>query len=236
MRTLHPVHASEKKVCEGKYRYFMDDRSTGQAEEWLITRLPNGTEVTRCDLSGGKAIDKLDVICQFARNEDNRPQWLRVRFETPKWSAASQYMFEDAVVKAVRRTDGEFGMQDRMDIADDYELDCYLALLHDFSVRGYPERAEGNEWSIPVFRPLIDSNDPRDLLEPDTVRHRTVPVAAEEFESTAGTFPAAQRFDTTLFGGEKVQCWFDEYGIPLRLYYPESKLDIVLVSYGRYSD
>lgn len=236
MRTLHAVHASEKKICEGKYRYFIDDRSTGQAEEWLITRLPNGTEVTRCDLSGGKAIGKFDIICQLTRNEEKRPHWLRIRFESQKQSAASQYNFEDAVVKAVRRTDGQFGMQDRMDIADDYEIDCYLALFHDFAIRGYPEQAEGEERSLPIFRPEIDVKDPRDLLEPDTIRHRTQPVAEEGFESSAGTFPKATRFDTVLFGGEKVQGWYDEYGIPLRLYYPESKLDVVLVSYGRYSD
>ncbi len=236
MRTLHPVHQSESKVCEGKYRYFMDDRSTGQAEEWLVTRLPNGHTVTRCDLTGGKATGQFDVICQLVRTREGRPHWLRLRFEGEDHAAASQYNFEDAVVKAVRRTDGQFGMQDRMDIADDYEIDCYLALFHDFAVRGYPERAEGNEWSLPIFRPDIDVKHPRDLLEPDTVRHRTVPVPSEEFESSAGTFPSATRFDTVMFGGVKVNGWYDEYGIPLRLYYPESKLDIVLVSYGRYSD
>jgi len=236
MRTLHEIHKTEVKICEGSYRYLKDGKPTGPLELWMISRLPDQSIAVRSDIDPGDDSDQPSSIGHLIRKPDGRPKWLRMRLMTKEFSAASQYNFQLAVVKSIRQTEGFPRMQDKLDIAENYELDYHPVISHDYVWRGYPERAKGKNWSVPVFSPALFAENPRDILAGRALRFNVTPKDPEMFESEAGTFSEARRFDVVLSDDTRAQVWYDEYGIPLRWYYPEKELDFLLVSYGRYTE
>lgn len=232
MRVLHEIHPDEAVVSRGQYRYLRGGLATGQIENWLITRLTDGTEVVRADVDGSAIPMGPNLLTHLHRSAMGRNQWLRLQYLKGDFVAAAQYNFEPAQVVIFRQTAGEYRRQGMIEIAEDYAVDYHPVIGHDYVWRGYPARAEGKALSIPVFSPdLWGLGD--EALDGRALRFMVTPLASEPCEVPAGRFEDALRFKILLSDGVLAMAWYDSMGVPLRWWYPEKGYDFVLAQYER---
>lgn len=232
MRVLHEVRAEETPVCAGEYRYMKGGKATGQVERWQVTRLPNGTEITRVEFAGRVAGGVTSLLTHLQRHPSGRAEWLRLRHEIPGFKAAAQYTFEDAIVKVARQAENHPRRQEIVEIASGYGVDYHPVIGHDYVWRGYPPHARGKPWSIPVFSPNLWS-EPADILEGRALRFSVRPMGAEDLSTALGDFEQVRTYEVIFNDGVKSLVWYDEFGVPLRWTYPEKGYDFVLVAYTR---
>jgi hypothetical protein len=232
VRLLHEVRPEEVLVCEGEYRYSRAGQPTGQAEQWQVTRLPNGSEITRVELTGKVDGGPFSLLTHLQRLPSGRPEWLRLRYEAGAAKAAAQYTFEDAVVRIARQAVNQPRQQELLEIATGYEVDYHPVVGHDYVWRAYPSHARGKPWSIPVFSPNLWAEG-RDVLTGRALRFYVKPMGAEDLSTPLGDFEGVRAFEVTFNDEVKSLAWFDEFGVPLRWAYPDKSYDFVLVSYSR---
>ncbi|MBN1429614.1 MAG: hypothetical protein JXB07_14690 [Anaerolineae bacterium] len=229
MRLLHDLQPDEKPVSQGIYHYLKDDVPTGQVEKWLITHLPNGTEIIRADVGDSES----SLLTHLRRQLDGKPEWLRLRYGTHSGvKAAAQYTFEEAVVRVARQAEGQPQRLDVVDIAISYQIDYHPVISHDYVWRGYPTHARGKPWSIPVFSPDLWTEGPEALFG-RALRFNVKPLGAEDIVTPVGKFEAVRSFEIILDDGTRALAWFDDFGIPLRWFYPDKAYDFVLAEYKR---
>ncbi|MCC6905519.1 MAG: hypothetical protein IT326_06715 [Anaerolineae bacterium] len=232
MRMLHDRHPAEQVICQGAYEYRTNGASTGHVEHWQATRLPSGAEVLRVDLDGRQSANGASLLAHLKRNPDGQPAWLRLHFEQGDQRAAAQYNFEGAEVHITRQAVGELRSQETLDIAEGYQIDFHPVIAHDFPWRGYPMHARGKRWSMAVFSPDLWLDTPQ-VMSGRALRYDIKPGEPETCETPAGVFEATRVFEVTLSDGVTATGWYDEFGIPLRWFYPQKDYDFVLVSYER---
>jgi len=230
VRLLHSIRSEEIPVCQGQYLCLIGGRRINQIELWRITRLPDGTEIVRADISreGGP-----DLLTHLQRGPSGRPEWLRVRYKHGSINAAAQYTFEDEVVRVARQLEGQPVRQEMMDIATGYEVDYPPVIGHDYVWRGYPDQAQGRVWAMPVFSPDLWGEE---IMGGRVLRFSVKPRGAERCETPAGLFEQASHFEVVLSDGVRAFSWFDERGIPLRWLYPDKGYDFVLAAYTKHSE
>jgi hypothetical protein len=232
VRLLHEVQSEEVLVCEGEYRYSQDGKPAGLAEQWQVTRLPKGKEVTRVELTGARDDQPFSLLTHLQRLPTGRPEWLRLRYEAGKVKAAAQYTFDDAVVRIARQAVGQPRRQELLEIATGYEVDYHPVVGHDYVWRAYPAHARGKPWSVPVFSPNLWA-DGGDVLMGRALRFHVRPMGAEDLSTPLGDFEQVRAFEVTFNDDVKSLAWFDEFGVPLRWAYPDKSYDFVLISYSR---
>ena len=230
MRMLHRVQETETLICRGAYQYLQHGQTTGSREQWMITRLSDGTEVVRADV-GGETSAAPTLLTHFHRRPDGRPDWLRVRYERAGFGAAAQYNFDEATIKTMSQADGQGRREGKVEIATDYQVDYHPVIAHDFVWRGYPERAEGGPWAIPIFTPDLWAFG-AEMLKGKPVRLRVKPLMPETITVPAGEFPSVHYYEVMMEDDLKALCWFNHGGIPLRWFYPNRGFDFVLTEYS----
>jgi len=232
MRLLHELRPDETLVCKGEYHYLKAGKPAGQTEQWQITRLPDGKEIVRADVSGANAGGPTHLLTHLQRDMDGRPEWLRMRWERSDNRAAAQYTFDEAGVKFARQSENHPRRQEVLDIAKGYAVDYHPVIGHDYAWRAYPAHARGKPWAVPVFCPDLWA-DGDEILGGRALRFNVTPRGAEDLTTTLGDFEQARFFDVTLNDQIRAQGWFDEFGVPLRWVYPDKGYDFVLVAYSR---
>ena len=153
MRLLHEITPDETLVAKGEYQYLVKGVPSGQRELWQISRLPDGSEIVRADISSTTSENSPNLLTHLLRDGDGNLQWLRIRYGKGELTAAAHYTFEEDVVKGFRQAEGELRRQDTIDIAIGYEIDFHTVIAHDYVWRGYPKHARGRETAIQVFSP-----------------------------------------------------------------------------------
>jgi hypothetical protein len=226
------VRAEEVLVCEGEYRYSEASKPTGQAEQWQVTRLPDGKEITRVELTGQVNGTPMSLLTHLQRLPTGRPEWLRLRYESGEVKAAAQYTFEDAVVRVARQAVNQPRRQETLEIATGYEIDYPPVVGHDYVWRAYPSHARGKSWSVPIFSPNLWAEG-GDVLEGRALRFNVKPMGAEDLSTALGDFEQVRAFEVTFNDNVRSLAWFDEFGVPLRWAYPDKSYDFVLVAYSR---
>jgi hypothetical protein len=229
---LHQVHPDEVVEAQGEFQYLRGGQPTGQMEHWMITRLPNGSQVVRAEIDGsGMTPSGPNLLTHLHRNAERKDHWLRLQYTKGDFCAAAQYNFEPAQVVIFRQMAGESRRQNMVEIADSYVVDYHPVIAHDYVWRGYPARAQGSAISIPVFSPDLWASDEA-VLDGRALRFTITPLAPEPLEVPAGKFQAL-RYKVILSDGVLAMGWFDEAGIPLRWWYPEKGYDFILTRYHR---
>lgn len=232
MRLLHEVRPEETLVCAGEYRYSKGSKPTGQIEHWQITRLPDGKEIIRVEVTGTSQDGPINLLTHLQRLPTGRPEWLRLRYDQAGVKAAAQYTFEEAVVKVVRQAEHHPRRQELVEIAVGYEVDYHPVVGHDYVWRAYPPHARGKPWSVPVFSPNLWATD-GDILEGRALRFNVTPMGVEDLSTPLGDFEQIRAYEVTFNDGVKSLVWYDEFGVPLRWTYPDKSYDFVLVAYTR---
>lgn len=229
MRLLHDLQPDEKPISQGEYHYLQGGNPTGQIEKWLVTRLPGDIEVVRADV-GGKTST---LLTHLRRLPSGDPEWLRLRYSSGgAIKAAAQYTFEEAVVRVARQAEGQTQRLDVVDIATGYQVDYHPVISHDYVWRGYPAHARGKAWSIPVFSPDLWAEG-NEALGGRALRFNIKPLEAEDVAVPLGKFEKVRAFEIKLNDGTQALAWYDDFGVPLRWFYPDKEYDFVLVEYKR---
>lgn len=231
MRVLHPVRPEEDLVARGAYRYFSADKPTGDIETWLITRLPDGTEITRSDIDGENGSGG-HLITHFRRNVDGSPEWLRIRYRKGNMNAAAQYTFEKASVRIARQISGYNRQIELLEIAANYVVEHPSMIAREYVWRGYPDDAEGEGRSIPVFSPDLWALG-GEALKGRALRYHISPLNDSPCATLSGEYAQTRHFSMTLNDGEEALVWYDAAGVPLRLIYPNQGFDFNLTVYQR---
>lgn len=232
MRVLHEVLPEEKLTCEGEYRYQRDGKPLGMAESFMITRLSNGNEVVRADISGQSEIGPTSLLTYMLRSPQGKPLWLRMRFDAPGVKAAAQYTFDDASVRIARQAENQLRRQESLDVANDYAINYHPVVGNEFVWRAYPKHARGKPWSVPVFSPDLWAEG-QEIMGGRSLRFSIKPLDPQDISTPAGDYKSVRVFEALLSDGVKVMAWYDDYGLPLRWAYPDKKLDYVLVKVVR---
>jgi hypothetical protein len=230
MRLLHEIIPDETLLYQGEYRYLRDNEPTGQIEAWQVSRLPDGAQVVRADISSQTGVNPVNLLTHLQRNPDGRPEWLRMRYERGDIVAAAQYTFEKAVVRVARQAEGYPRRQQVIDIAASYEVDYHCVIAHDYVWRGYPRHARGKPWAIPIISPDLWA-DGTSVLDGRVMRFNVKPLEEETCTVPAGSFENVRHFEIMLDEGVRATAWYDEFGVPLRWYYPDKDYDFVLAVY-----
>jgi hypothetical protein len=105
-------------------------------------------------------------------------------------------------------------------------------VAHDYVWRGYPAHARGKKWAIQVFSPDLWAEDDEVLIG-RALRFTVTPLDPEPCVTPLGEIESSRPYEIILSDEVKAMAWFDEFGIPLRWYYPEKAYDFVLSSYTR---
>jgi hypothetical protein len=201
-------------------------------ELFMITRLPNGNEVVRADISGKSEVGPTSLLTYMQRTSQGKPLWLRMRFDASGVKAAAQYTFEDASVRIARQSDNQLRRQESLDVANDYTVNYHPVVGNEFLWRAYPKHARGKPWSVPVFSPDLWAEG-QDIMGGRSLRFSVRPMEVEDLSIPAGDYDKVRVFEAILSDGIRVLAWYDEFGIPLRWAYPDKQLDYVLVRYDR---
>nr|MBN1229742.1 hypothetical protein [Anaerolineae bacterium] len=229
MRVLHPVQPQEMLICRGTYSYHVSGQATGDVETWLITQLPDGTQIVRADIDGSRGSGS-NLVTQMRRYPDGKPEWLRIRYRRGGINAAAQYSFEEAGVRVARQAEGYSRRVKLVEIAADYVVDYHPVIAHDYVWRGYPDNAGGEGRSIPVFSPDLWAAG-ENILQGRALRFHIMPQARSRCVTPARTVPEAQHYAITMNDGTEALAWFDSEGIPVRWTYPAKQLDFLLTEY-----
>jgi hypothetical protein len=231
VRVLHPVQPDEKLVCRGRYQYFADGRPTGDVEVWLVTALPDGSQIVRADIDGAQG-STASLVSHLHRHPDGRPEWLRIRYRRGGTNAAAQYTFEEASVRMARLVEGYPRSIELLEIAANYVLDYHPVIAHDYVWRGYPANAGGEGRSIPVFSPDLWAEGDA-MLKGRALRVHVRPLIGAPCATLVGEFTETRHFAITMNDGVEALAWYDEQGTPLRWVYPGRGYDFNLADYQR---
>jgi len=232
MRMLHEVHRSERLLQRGRYQYLISGQTGGYFEEFVITRLPNGQEVTRSEVNGLETHGGRLLLIHLVREPDGKPAWLRMRYGDGVLDSAAQYTFKKANIRIARQRHGYPVRQEVVDIATNYEVDYHAVIGMDYVWRGYPPTGMGEDLAIPVFSPDLWA-EADDRMTGRSFRYHVHPRGYEDCVIPAGRFEHAQTYEIMLSDGVRVEAWYDEMGLPLRWYYPDKGYDFMLETLER---
>jgi hypothetical protein len=229
MQILHAISPDERLVSWGRYRYLADGAPTGDVESWQVTRLPGGTEIVRVDLDGQQARGAR-LVAHLQRGADGRPEWLRMRYHRADVNAAAHYTFEKALVREARVEASGWRRLAEIEIATGYVVDYHAVIAYDYVWRGYPPDAGREPRRVAVFTPDLWAEGDG-LLRGRALRFDIEPLALEPCDTPAGTFRQALPFSLRYADGTTARIWYDRHGTPLRMRFPQRKLEAVLANY-----
>jgi hypothetical protein len=229
MRILHAISPDERLVSWGRYRYLADGAPTGDVESWQVTRLPDGVEIVRVDLDGEQARGAR-LVAHLQRGPDGRPEWLRMRYRRDDVNAAAHYTFEEAVVHVARVEASSGRRLGEVEIATGYVVDYHAVIAYDYVWRGYPPDAEREPRRVAVFTPDLWAEGDG-VLRGRALRFDVKPLPLEPCDTPAGMFPQALPFSLRYEDGTTARIWYDRRGTPLRMLFPQGKLEAVLANY-----
>ncbi len=230
MRFLQEIDAEETVVCRGEYQYFQNETPSGETESWQITKLPDGSEIVRSDMTCRQP--RRSLLTHLQRGKDGVAESLRLRYRHEEIVAAAEYTFDSAGVKIERQAKGLTRRRETIDVASGYQVDYQAAVGLDFIWRGYPSHARGKSWSIPVFRPDFKAEED-EILAGQSLRLSVKPVEAETIRTPAGVFKVGHHFLITTPDDLKILAWYGQAGMLLRWYDSANKRDILLVKYNQ---
>jgi hypothetical protein len=228
VRFLQEIGAEETVVCRGEYQYFHNETPSGEVESWLVTRLPDGSELVRSDMKCRQP--RKSLLTHLQRGAKGVPEFLRLRYRHEEVVAAAEYTFDKAGVKVERQTKGLHRRRETVDTATGYQVDYQAAVGFDYIWRGYPRHARGKSWSIPVFRPSLDA-DEEEILSGHSSRLSVQPAAADSIRTPAGVFKVGHHFKISTPDGLEILAWYGQAGMLLRWYDSANARDILLVRY-----